>query len=49
MLVKSTRYYSYFGRKMKVNVAESKVGIKSCRFYYALIVSAVMVANYLID
>ena len=30
MIVKST---PYFGRKLKVNVTEAKVGIKSCRFY----------------
>ena len=27
------RLYTYFGKKIKVNVTETKVGIKSCRFY----------------
>ena len=37
MLVKSKRFYPYFGMKINVNVTEAKVGIKSFR--------AMMLAN----
>ena len=33
MLVKSKRFYPYFGKKININVTEAKVGIKSFRFY----------------
>ena len=41
MLVKSKRFYPYFG---KVNVTEAKVGIKSFRFTSICIVPAKMLA-----
>ena len=46
MLLKSKRFYPYFGRKIKVNVIEAKVGIKSFRFTSICIVPAMMLANY---
>ena len=33
ILVKSIRFYFYFGRKTEGKYKKAKIGIKSCRFY----------------
>ena len=45
MLVKFTKFYPYFARKINVNVTEAKVGIKSSDFTSICIVPAIMLAN----